>query len=157
MATTIFSGTGNPITLTWKLSDGVDTGRQNISTVRPTCRKRRLTRPQPHMAGCSFAVSCDPCGWMKRSWGLRDGLSTDNPEQHITLAWFSPKAGGQGWPSLINQLPCHALEAAIPHSHPPLSLLTTTHVPFSSSQTQILLHPSTQTFTPTERKMECNF
>ena len=41
------------------------------------------------------------------------------------------KTGGQGWPSLINRLPCYALEAAIPFSSI-LTILMTTSVLFSS-------------------------
>jgi len=54
---------------------------QIISTIRPTCRKRRLLGYQLHLAGSLFAVSCNPWGGMKevisfsKPWRLACGLS----------------------------------------------------------------------------------
>jgi len=52
--------------------------RQNISTVWPTCRKRRLSGYRLHLAGSLFAVNCNPWGRMNESWWLRWMVSADS-------------------------------------------------------------------------------
>ena len=44
---------------------------------------------------------------------MREGLFANGPEQYITLAWISPKTGGQGRLTLINRLLRLALEIHI--------------------------------------------
>jgi len=63
---------------------------------------QRLHHSAHHLAGSLFAVSCDLWRRMKAgSWWLRDEVSVDTSEQHITSAWISTKTGGQIWSCLM--------------------------------------------------------